>query len=68
MTQEEVERSRSARSRSLTWDLLLIDESQDWPATERDLIYQLYGPKKVIIADGVDQFVRGVEKSIGEQI
>ncbi|HFH3733581.1 TPA: AAA family ATPase [Pseudomonas aeruginosa] len=62
VTQEEVERSRSARSRSLTWDLLLIDESQDWPATERDLIYQLYGPKKVIIADGVDQFVRGVEK------
>ncbi|MEN1314752.1 hypothetical protein AAIG91_34520, partial [Pseudomonas aeruginosa] len=28
VTQEEVERSRSARSRSLTWDLLLIDESK----------------------------------------
>ncbi len=62
VTQEEVEKSRSAHSRSLTWDLLLIDESQDWPATERDLIYQLYGPERVIIADGVDQFVRGVEK------
>jgi len=62
LTKNDVEKERAARSRSLTWDLLLIDESQDWPATERDLIYQLYGPEKVIIADGVDQFVRGVEK------
>ncbi|MFD3300223.1 DEAD/DEAH box helicase [Aquipseudomonas alcaligenes] len=49
-------------SKGLQWDMLLIDESQDWPSSERDLIYHLYGHKKVIIADGVDQFVRGVER------
>ena len=46
----------------LNWDLLLIDELQDWPVTERNLIYELYGYERVIIADGVDQFVRGVER------
>lgn len=59
---DDVEQARARRSRGLAWDLLLIDESQDWPSTERDLIYRLYGHKKVIIADGVDQFVRGVER------
>ena len=41
---------------------MLIDESQDWPVDERDLLYHLYGHKKIIIADGVDQFVRGVSR------
>ena len=54
--------ARAKASRDLSWNLVLIDESQDWPATERDLIYQLYGHGKVIIADGVDQFVRGIAR------
>jgi len=58
----DLEAARAGVSRDLTWDLVLIDESQDWPATERDLIYHLYGREKVIIADGVDQFVRGVTR------
>jgi hypothetical protein len=41
---------------------VLIDESQDWPETERDLIYRIYGHRSVVIADGIDQFVRGVER------
>jgi hypothetical protein len=58
----DIESARSERSLHLTWDLVLIDESQDWPANERDFIYQLYGYEKVIIADGVDQLVRGVDQ------
>ena len=58
----DYERAKAAYSRSLSWDLVLIDESQDWPANERDILYRLYGPKKIIIADGVDQFVRGVSR------
>ncbi len=58
----DIEAARTKSSKSLSWDLILIDESQDWPPTERDLIYELYDPNKVIIADGVDQFVRGIEK------
>lgn len=58
----DIKNVKTKSSKTLAWDLILIDESQDWPATERDLIYQLYGYEKVIIADGVDQFVRGVDR------
>jgi hypothetical protein len=42
----------------LAWDLLLIDESQDWPDDERDILFAIFTPRRFIIADGVDQFVR----------
>lgn len=61
ITMNDIQNAMIIASKDLAWDLLLIDESQDWPACERDLIYQLYGYEKVIIADGVDQFVRGVD-------
>jgi hypothetical protein len=40
------------------WDYVLVDEAQDWPDDERDLLFTLYGPNRVVIADGVDQLVR----------
>jgi hypothetical protein len=60
VTTRDIKEIKTKASKDLAWDLILIDESQDWPETERDLIYQLYGHKNVIIADGVDQFVRSV--------
>jgi len=62
ITEEDIKLARSSHSRDLDWDLLLIDESQDWPASERDLLYRFYSPDSIIIADGVDQFVRGIER------
>lgn len=61
LSNDDISLAKTKASKHLAWDLILIDESQDWPASERDFIYQLYGYEKVIIADGVDQFVRGVE-------
>jgi hypothetical protein len=46
------------RSIDLDWDLVMIDEAQDWPEDERDLLCWLYGHKKLVLADGVDQLVR----------
>ena len=43
------------------WDLILIDEAQDWPEDERDLLYAIYGPERCVVADGVDQLVRGTK-------
>jgi len=40
------------------WDCVLVDEGQDWPDDERDLLYSLFGPENIVVADGVDQFVR----------
>lgn len=58
ITQEEVQNTIAAHSRALAWDIVMIDESQDWPENERDILYKLYRPEKFILADGVDQLVR----------
>lgn len=39
------------------YDYLLVDEGQDWSTEHRDLMYDVFGPERVIVADGVDQFV-----------
>jgi len=41
-----------------SWDYVLIDEGQDWPENERDLLYKFFGPTRCIVADGVDQLTR----------
>lgn len=42
---------------SIPYDFLLVDEGQDWSTEHRDLMYEVFGPGQVIVADGVDQFV-----------
>lgn len=51
---EEITRN----NRAFTWDFILIDESQDWPTNERDLLFRLYKYQSFILADGIDQLVR----------
>lgn len=41
------------------WDLILIDEAQDWPDIERQLLVESFGPEKLVVADGRQQLVRG---------
>ncbi|RRR65643.1 MAG: hypothetical protein EI684_22540 [Candidatus Viridilinea halotolerans] len=43
------------------WDYIFVDESQDWPEDERDLLFALYDFRRFVVADGVDQMVRGAE-------
>jgi len=38
-------------------DFVLIDEGQDWKELQRDLMFFLMGPERIIVADGIDQFV-----------
>jgi hypothetical protein len=45
------------RDFSAPYDFLLVDEGQDWSTEHRDLMYDVFGPGQVIVADGVDQFV-----------
>ncbi|MDA7827940.1 hypothetical protein N9A67_06920, partial [Rhodobacteraceae bacterium] len=39
------------------YDYVLVDEGQDWTTDHRDLMFNVFGPGRVIVADGVDQFV-----------
>ena len=43
---------------SFNWDFILIDEGQDWPEDERDIVFKFFGPSRCIVADGVDQLAR----------
>jgi hypothetical protein len=43
----------------LGFDAILIDEAQDWPQSEADLLARLHGGNAISLADGVTQLVRG---------
>jgi hypothetical protein len=42
-----------------SFDHVFIDEGQDWPESEIAILRAIYQPERLIIADGIDQFVRG---------
>lgn len=47
---------------TISWDYILIDESQDWKSKEKEVLYKIFGFNKIIVADGVDQLVRSQVK------
>ncbi|MEI7983881.1 MAG: AAA family ATPase, partial [Bacteroidota bacterium] len=34
------------------WDYILIDEAQDWNDVEKQVLFKLFGPEKIVVADG----------------
>jgi AAA domain len=61
LTGSDIEAAKAADPQDLSWDLICVDEGQDWPVAERDLLRQLYGATRIIVADGYDQLVRAGE-------
>lgn len=59
LSSEDIERIKRSDPTLLYWELLFIDESQDCEFYEPYLLYQLYGSEKCVIADGLDQLIRG---------
>jgi len=47
---------------AIAWDYILIDEAQDWNEYEKEILYSIYGKQRIIVADGVDQFIRTGKK------
>jgi hypothetical protein len=41
------------------FDGIVVDEAQDWPDYEVELLKALYGPTRLCLGDGIDQLVRG---------
>lgn len=58
---EDVERLITGEPDLFGWDYVFVDEGQDWPRNERDLLFRLYGPNRLVVADGIDQLVRGTK-------
>ena len=42
----------------IQWDFIFIDEAQDFHENEKDLLFQLFDYKKIIVADGMYQYIR----------
>jgi hypothetical protein len=56
---DEAEKSKIKRNViNFNWDIILIDESQDWLKEERNILYKLFEPENFVIAFGDRQFVR----------
>ena len=47
---------------NLDWDYILIDEAQDWEEEEKEILFKIYGPNRILVADGIDQFMRSTKK------
>ncbi len=58
LTRADLDSLLSRDQDTFDWEYVLVDEGQDWPANERDLLFQLYPFSRVAVADGIDQLVR----------
>lgn len=47
-------------SSDFLWDYIFIDEAQDWPDDERQILFHFYPLAVFTVADGVDQLIRSV--------
>lgn len=56
---EEKDIEELFQKRDFAWDFILVDEAQDWPRDERDLLFSVYNYRQFVLADGIDQLVRG---------
>lgn len=61
LTKTDVQNLMKSKHHEVAWDAILIDESQDWPSNEKEILFTLFHPKSFVIADGVDQLIRGSE-------
>jgi AAA domain len=59
VTAEDIQSLLREHQDEVAWDKLLIDEGQDWPQDEREILFAVFDSKNFIVADGVDQLVRG---------
>jgi hypothetical protein len=55
---DDLDRLALVQPTTFGWDYVFVDEGQDWPDNERDLLLRFYGHKRVVVADGIDQLVR----------
>lgn len=58
VTAEDVGEIVRADATEFDWDLVFVDEGQDWPGDEIAILSAVYGPMRLIVSDGIDQYVR----------
>ena len=63
ITQKDVSDIKVSNDHALEYDLVFVDEAQDWPQQEIDLLQQVYNPEQMVIANGLEQMLRSQTKA-----
>ena len=58
ITPSDVAEMMKADATEFDWNLVFVDEGQDWPGDEIAILNAIYGSRRLVVSDGVDQFVR----------
>src|SRR5206468_2069114 len=58
LTSEDIALRRQEGAEAFAFDYLFVDEGQDWPMEERDLLVGLFTHRNLVIADGIEQLTR----------
>lgn len=64
---EDISALKDMAETSIDWDYILIDEAQDFSDIEKNILFKVYGVKRLIIADGVDQFMRTSSRQVWDR-
>lgn len=64
---EDIESLKDMSESYIDWDYILIDEAQDFSDIEKKILFKVYGANRLIVADGVDQFMRSDCRQIWEK-
>lgn len=59
INQKDIQSLMKKNQDEVAWDKILIDEAQDWPQDEKEILFTIFQFNNFIIGDGIDQFVRG---------
>ncbi len=58
ITAKDLAAVMQADATEFDWDLVFVDEGQDWPGDEIAILKAVYGQRRLVVSDGVDQYVR----------
>ena len=58
VTRSDIDDLLLRQASELEWDLVLVDEGQDWPGDEIAILRSIYGLEHLTVSDGIDQYVR----------
>lgn len=64
---EDIEALKDMIDSYIDWDYILIDEAQDFSEIEKKILFKVYGSNRLVVADGVDQFMRNNERQIWDR-
>lgn len=56
--EKSIEQVMEQNHQLLSWDYILIDEAQDWLSQEVEILYEFFGPGRIVIAQAPDQKIR----------